>query len=153
MIIFPRRYLGGLMLLLLPVSTVCAEGLGRPAVQATEVSIGPSIGGMIQLTFGLLFVIGLIFAFAWAMRRYMRLQNSVSGGLQIIGGLSLGVRERLILVQVGEQQILLGVTPTSISTLHVLAQPVNVDVAPSFEAPFAERLNAILQRLKTQKGN
>lgn len=136
---------------LLPVTTAVAEGLGRPAAPPPEVSVGPSIGGLLQLTFGLVFVVAMIFAFAWAMRRYMRLQNSVSGGMQILGGLSMGVRERLVLVQVGEQQLLLGVTPTTITTLHVLEKPVALDMVNRFDAPFAERLNTILQRIKSHK--
>lgn len=146
-----RKVFSVLLAWLMPVSLALAEGLGRPTSPPPDVSVGPSIGGLLQLTFGLIFVIGMIFAFAWAMRRYMRLQNSVSGGLQIIGGLSMGVRERLVLVQVGEQQLLLGVTPTTITTLHVLDTPVAMDSTASFDAPFAERLNTILQRIKSQK--
>jgi flagellar biogenesis protein FliO len=48
------------------------------------------------------------------------------GSIEIVADISLGQKERAVLVQVGEQQILLGVAPGRVNTLHVLAEPVAV---------------------------
>jgi len=40
--------------------------------------------------------------------------------MRIVGGLSLGMREKVILLQVGKKQLILGVTPGRIDALHVL---------------------------------
>lgn len=138
--------------MLIPCSLVMAETLGRPASQA-PVTVSSPVGSLLQLTFGLMFVVALIFVLAWIMRRYMRLQYATSGSLRVIGGLPMGVRERLVLVQVGEKQLLLGVTPTTISTLHVLEQPVSVETPMPLEGPFADRLAQVLKRLKAEKAN
>lgn len=138
--------------MLLPFSFVMAETLGRPAAQA-PVTVSSPVGSLLQLTFGLIFVVALIFVLAWVMRRYMRLQYATSGSLKVLGGLPMGVRERLVLVQVGEKQLLLGVTPTTISTLHVLEQPVSVETPMPLEGPFADRLAQVLKRLKTEKAS
>jgi flagellar protein FliO/FliZ len=39
--------------------------------------------------------------------------------MKVLGGLSVGQRERLVLVQVGDKQILVGVAPGSVQ--HVMA--------------------------------
>ena len=48
---------------------------------------------------------------AWIMRRMNRWQMSAGGSLRLLGGLSLGARERILLVQVGDTQLLVGVAP------------------------------------------
>ena len=40
--------------------------------------------------------------------------------MRLLGGLSLGMREKVILLQVGKKQLVLGVTPSRIETLLVL---------------------------------
>ncbi len=48
----------------------------------------------------------------------------------MIGSRALGPRDRLVLVQVGEEQILLGLTPGRITPLHVLKTPVQRATRP-----------------------
>ena len=54
----------------------------------------------------------------------MRKLSGISAGgtekMRIVGGLSLGMREKVILLQVGKKQLVLGVTPGRIDALHVL---------------------------------
>ena len=101
-------------------------------------------GNLLQLTFGLLVVLAAIVGSAWLLRRYGRLQSGVDGALRVIGGLSMGPRERVVLVQVGKQQLLLGVAPGRIQTLHVLDEPVVTGAATPPQGGFAERLAAAL---------
>jgi flagellar protein FliO/FliZ len=67
-----------------------------------------------------------------------------NGALKILGGLSMGSRERVVLMQVGEEQILIGVSPGRIQTLHVLDKPISVDDKKNAESGFAERLSEAL---------
>ena len=39
-------------------------------------------------------------------------------------------KEKLVVIQVGEKQLLIGVTPSSINTLHTLEIPLELDSAP-----------------------
>jgi flagellar protein FliO/FliZ len=105
-------------------------------------------GQLLQLLFGLLLVIGLIFLLAWLVRR---IQHSlpVKGSQQIISLLAtqtLGPRDRLLLVQVGKEQILLGLTPGTIVPLHVLQEPVEVSTQQeTMSSAFAQRLAKVLK--------
>ena len=85
---------------------------------------GVSSGNLVQVTLGLLMVLALIVGIAWLLRRYGRLQSAASGSLKIIGGLSIGSRERVVLLQVGDTQLLVGVAPGRVQTLHVLDEPL-----------------------------
>lgn len=83
-----------------------------------------STGYLGQLVVGLVIVLLCIVALAWVAKRFNRLQSTPDGSLRVLGGMSMGARERIVLVQVGEQQLLLGVASGRINTLHVLDQPL-----------------------------
>ena len=52
-----------------------------------------------------------------------------AGAINIIADVALGQKERAVLIQVGAQQLLIGVAPGQVNTLHVLAEPVRMDDA------------------------
>lgn len=79
---------------------------------------------LLQTTLGLLTVLALIAAAAWAVKRFGGFRSGAQGQMKIVGGLSVGTRERVVLLQVGEQQLVLGVSPGQIRTLHVLDKPL-----------------------------
>ena len=69
---------------------------------------------------GLLIVLSVFFLCAWGVRKLSGLTVSGAEKMRVVGGLSLGMREKIILLQVGKKQLVLGVTPGRIETLHVL---------------------------------
>jgi len=81
---------------------------------------------LLQLVIGLLIVLLCIVALAWLAKKMNRFQSLTDSSLKVIGGLSMGSRERIVLLQVGEEQLLLGVSPGRINTLHVLDTPVDM---------------------------
>ncbi len=116
------------------------------AAPAAPVGGAPDIaGGMLQLAIGLVVVLVVFFAAAWAMRRYGNFNAAGGGALKVVAGLSMGPRERIVLIQVGETQLLVGVAPGRVQTLHVLEQPVAAAEVAS-PGSFRERLNAALQQ-------
>lgn len=65
--------------------------------------------------------------------------------IELIGSRALGPRDRLMLVQVGNEQILLGLSPGTITALHVLKEPVPVPSTSEKATPdFAQQLLKIL---------
>jgi flagellar protein FliO/FliZ len=132
--------------------TLAPSGLLADAVQGpvTEPSgTVPPLGAgyLIQFTLGLVAVLTAVMILAWVMRRMNRWQMSAGGSLRLLGGLSLGARERILLVQVGDIQLLVGVAPGYIRKLHVLTQPLpatknlsNVDQRDSFSSRLANAL-------------
>ena len=113
---------------------------------ATPVTAPGSLGGQLaQMVFGLLLVVGLIFFLAWVLRRMQ--STAVKGGqvIEIVGSRAIGPRDRLLLVQVGKEQILIGHTPGTIEALHVLAEPVEVPASARQATPeFAQRLMELM---------
>lgn len=124
-------------------------------VMAAETSAnmsGVDVGGQLsKLLLGLLLVIGLIFLLAWVLRRMQRLNPRGNQAIKLISSHALGPRERLLLVQVGSEQILLGLSAGRITPLHVLEEPVHLPDAEPANPEFAQRLMELLGRDQKDK--
>jgi flagellar protein FliO/FliZ len=69
---------------------------------------------------GLIVILVMIFSLAWFMKKMGYSNVTGQGQLKIIASLNLGQKEKIVLIQVGKQQLLVGMTATQINTLHVL---------------------------------
>ena len=136
------------LLLALPVSALAAEPVAQVAAAPAVGSVG---GQLTQLVLGLLLVIGLIFLLAWLMRRVQRIGPGNGQVIELVGSRALGPRDRLVLVQVGEEQILLGITPGRITPLHVLKTPVDAVKTEAATPEFAQRLMELLGKDQKDK--
>ena len=97
------------LLLACPALTLAADP-GR--MESPAVS-----GGMLtQLTLGLAVVLALAVGLSWLLRRHVLPRG---GAIRVIGVLPLGSRERLLLIEVDETRLLIGVTSQQIQTLHI----------------------------------
>lgn len=105
--------------------TVSAQQVVSPVVHAVpSVPYAPmSLGGMFQVLLGLLLVLAAVAATAWLLRRFSMGQNVMGGAVRVVGGVALGPRERLVLVEVGETWLLLGVAPGQVNALHTMPRP------------------------------
>jgi len=106
---------------------------------------------MSKLLLGLLLVIGLIFLLAWLLRRMQQLNPRGNQAIKLISSHALGPRERLVLVQVGSEQVLLGLSAGRITPLHVLEEPVHLPDAEPANPEFAQRLMELLGRDQKDK--
>lgn len=89
--------------------------------------------GSLVLAVGL--VVALLWAALWAVRRGRPGGFAPRGDdCRILRGLSLGPRERLYVVAVGAQQLVIGVAPGAISLLCELGSPLtpNAPASPGF---------------------
>ncbi|KDM93061.1 flagellar biosynthetic protein FliO [Photobacterium galatheae] len=114
--------------------------LGSPVFAAApEIDMGATFGS-------LLLVLVLIVFLAWLLRR-MKLPGVTGGdnGLQVIRQVVVGQRERIVLVQVGEEQLLIGVTPQNISMLTKLDKPLPVETRTG-NGEFAQQLSKLLKK-------
>ncbi len=145
-------------------ATVAVEGAAAPAAALTGKPMvlsgqaDPSYSGtgssLASMAGSLVLVLALIFVFAWLMRRMQGLRPARGDTLRIEGGLQLGAKERIVIVQAGDARLLLGVTAGSISLLQRLgdspaaAEPQAPEAAqlPSFQQAFGEQLNKMLGR-------
>ena len=101
-------------------------------------------GDIAQWSIGLLIVLSVFFLCVWGVRKLTGLTVSGAEKIRVVGGLSLGLREKVIVLQVGKKQLVLGVTPGRIETLHVLEGDdcliKETTVAATAETGFAQKL-------------
>lgn len=129
---------------LVPVALCLLPALVVAETAAKPTAVGPlSTASVLQTLMGLGVVLLLILVVAWLARRSGSLAAAAGGPLKILAGRSLGPRERLVLVQVGEEQLLIGVAPGRVQTLHVLREPVSLEAVAA--GGFAERLGAAMK--------
>lgn len=117
-------------------------GWGGPALAAV-----PDGGAVWQGLASLVFVVALILALGWLLRgRFGRLGVPAARSLTVRAQLVLGPRERVLVLRVGDEEVLVGASPAGLRTLHVLARPLPADPEPpSGAGSFAQRLRSALR--------
>jgi len=105
-----------------------------PAMAGHAQQVGsqaPSSPGMFGAVFALLLVLGLIIGLGWLLKRLPGSGFRPAAGLKLVASLPLGAKERVVVVEVGGQQVLLGVTTGGITALHALPEPLPPTPAPT----------------------
>jgi flagellar protein FliO/FliZ len=104
-----------------------------------------------QIILSLFFILLIIFAAAWMLKRFGKINGVAGNQMKVLGVMSLGQRERAVLLEVGKEQLLIGVTSSRVSLLHKLEEPIEVVTEKPVNNAFAKRLQeAINQRTATQ---
>lgn len=138
-----RFYTGGSFWL--GLSLFCERALAQGAAIEPP---GASTAAILQMLLGLTLIIGILFAGAYLLRKLNGGKSfGNSGPLRIVGGLMLSTRERIVLVEVGDSWIVVGIVPGQIKTLHTLPKG-ELPAAGSGEKPFAQWLKQISERKK-----
>ena len=65
-------------------------------------------------------------------------------GLNVVRQLAVGTRERILIIQAGEEQFLVGVTPQSIQLISKLEKPLSQEELAT--SPFANQLTQLLKK-------
>ncbi|MBL8384067.1 MAG: flagellar biosynthetic protein FliO [Burkholderiales bacterium] len=112
---------------------------------AADPATGPA--GLIQMLPGLAIVIALIVGLAWLARRFGAVPAGGAGRLRVVDQRSVGTRERVVIVEVGEQWLVLGVAPGSVSRLSRMPRPPSA-ATPDAPAPGAPPFAAWLARAR-----
>ena len=120
--------------------------LAAPAVAAETIDpLAPSY--LVKLVISLLLVLILMFALVWAIKRFGRLDARAGNyPMQVLTQMSIGPRERILLVAVGDRQMLVGVSQGAIESLGWVDPPLDPVKRegghPSFGEAFQEQLAA-----------
>jgi flagellar protein FliO/FliZ len=104
-----------------------------------------SVGSVAQLTLSLAAIVALIFAVSWIVKRLKLGTPRSRGDIAVIDELALGPRERVVLVRVGDAQVLVGVGSGGVVGLTPLDKPIAVK-GPSEMPAFADRLRELMKR-------
>lgn len=120
---------------------VLAASAGSAADAGPPAGVAPvSVVSLVQVVFALLVVLGAIGLFAWLMRRFVPGQAGAGGLLRVVGGVMVGPRERLVVVEVGETWLLLGVGSGNVNLLHSMPRPPAAPGATNEPRAFARLL-------------
>ncbi len=109
-----------------PAATVAAPAAAAAPLPAmppgAPMTMAPtaSSGSLLQTIFALMFVLALLIALAWAMKRYGPKALGGNSKMRVISSLNLGGRERIVLIEVADQWIVVGASPGRINALATL---------------------------------
>ncbi len=117
-----------------------------PFAEPSAPSVASPAGGTLRVTVAMILVLGAVLGAAWVMRRMRNMSGSSAGSLEVLAQVSLGTRERAVLIRVGEQQLLLGVGPGNVRTLHVLTVPMSAQLPDAASDPQRPTFKSMLMR-------
>ncbi|WP_339668418.1 flagellar biosynthetic protein FliO [Dasania marina] len=131
-------------LLLMPAASWAAESIKSP-LSTIKHSEAIATSSPLTVLLGLLVVVGLIFFLAWLIKHFNKTGFMANQHMKVVSTLSLGTREKAMLIEVGDKQILIGVAPGSINALHVFDEKVVITDA---EQPhdFANKLKQFIHK-------
>lgn len=96
-------------------------------------------------TFGsLLFVIVFILFLAWLLKRMQVPTMTNQQGLSIVRQIAVGTKERIAIVQAGEEQFLVGITAHSIQLISKLDKPLTQEMLE--KSAFSSQLSQLLKK-------
>ena len=98
--------------------------------------------GLLQWLFSSLLVLGIIIALAWGLKKSRLVPQMGRPDFKVLFTLPVGYKEKLMIVQAGEQQLLLGVTAQQISFLTEINPPIAITAsAPVFAQHLSRWMN------------
>jgi flagellar protein FliO/FliZ len=104
-----------------------------------------SVSSLAQLTLSLIAIVALIFAISWALKRFKLAGPRGRGEITVLDELAVGPRERIVLLSVGDSQVLVGVGAGGVVGLT----PLSTSIVLKGAAPapvFADRLRELMRR-------
>jgi flagellar protein FliO/FliZ len=151
------RALGALLLASISLSANAALPTVPTAAAEPVRSFGAA--GLLQAGLGLGLVLAMIFGCAWLARRFGLQAGGSSRLLKVVSSAMVGQRERVVVVEVGGQWLVLGVAAGHVSALHSMPAQAASDAgaapaAPGFAAAgaFSSKLLESLNKLKKREG-
>lgn len=117
--------------------------------ESAVTAVSPVVGGSELLGMGLsmLIVVAAILVLGWFYSRSRFAGSGASDIINVVATRALGPKERLLVVEVADQQLLIGMTSTAVQTLHVFDTPIDIVEAEPANTGFAARLRSQLKEL------
>ncbi|MDP1607442.1 MAG: flagellar biosynthetic protein FliO [Rhodocyclaceae bacterium] len=97
--------------------------MSAPAAWAADAvppapTAAPDLGSSaLQMVFGLLLVLGLLLGTLWLLKRISQPRGFQAGLMRVVAGISVGARERVVILELGNSWLVLGVAPGRVTTL------------------------------------
>ena len=130
------NYLNKLFVSLLVIGLMLPSlAQAQVAVSNTAMAGQNTIAGLAKVVLGLLVVLAVIAAAAWAMKQFVQVKAKKQSMIQIVGGVTVGNRERVVVLEVAGRWLVVGVAAGQVNAI------ANLDIAQ----------NALLQGLHSDQ--
>ncbi|OEZ47274.1 flagellar protein FliO [Janthinobacterium sp. MP5059B] len=103
-----------------PASAPAADLPAMPPGAPMTMAPTSSAGSLLQTILALMFVLALLIGLAWFMKRYGPKVMGGNNKMRVVSSLNLGGRERIVLVEVADQWIVVGASPGRINALATM---------------------------------
>ncbi|HEY9099159.1 MAG TPA: flagellar biosynthetic protein FliO [Thiobacillus sp.] len=128
------------------VLLLCIPALASAAGTPDVAPVVSTAGSLIQVFVGLVAVLFLIAGAAWIAKRLGVTQVGASNLLRVISTASVGTRERVVVIEVGESWLVVGVAPGSVNALMTLPKgELPSQSTSSLPGSFAMRLQQMVE--------
>ena len=124
-----------------PVTAVSAASASAPVAippmppMPTTSTASSATSNLLQVSLSLTLVLALLFFASWAFKRFGAGTLHANLPVRVIGAISIGNNQRIMVLEAGESWIVLGVTPQQISTITTLPrQESSIESRPNFSA-------------------
>ena len=120
------------------------------AIAADSAIVSPT-SGLLRMLLGLLVVLALMAVLAWLLKRVLPGAGGQQSVVRIIGGVSVGSRERVVVVEVADRWLVVGVAPGQINAIAnldigtVKFSEQMTEISPSVNNQLSPALNALTQ--------
>ncbi|WP_407900037.1 flagellar biosynthetic protein FliO [Ferrigenium sp. UT5] len=108
-----------------------------------------SSGSVVQVIVSLLLVLAAVMAVAWVLKRINLPRPGAGNVLRVISGVAVGQRERVVLLEVNDTWLVVGVAPGQVRTLHTL--PKGMLPADGTPAAEAKSFRSFLQQMREKR--
>ncbi len=107
-------------------------------VALTERSIGVGAGELSQTVFGLAVVVGILFLASFFLERTKLLSAGSDCDVSVVKQIPISVKEKLLVLQIGDEKILVGNAAGNMRTLHRWASPATEELESKSPAVFSQ---------------
>ena len=104
------------------------SGMWQSSAWAAETAAASPAGSMAKMLVGLAVVLAVMAVITWLLKRMMPGAGGQQSVARVVGGVSVGSRERVVVVEVGDRWLVVGVAPgqvTSIANLEAGELPLS----------------------------
>ena len=128
------------------ISLLLLAATAAPLAAAQAVAV-PELGGsLLQMLLGLGVVLLLLFASLTLLKRLAAPGGAAAGLLRVVAATAVGTRERVVVVEVGDTWLVLGVAPGRVTALSQLPRQEVPAVTPLPGKDFAGWLRQVMDK-------
>ena len=102
----------------------------------------------LNLGLSMMIIVATVVGVGWLYSRTRMAGQGARDVINVVASRPLGAKERLLLIEIADRQLLVGMTASQVQTLHVFDEPVVAKPDGNLNQPFAGRLRNALREIR-----